>query len=215
VFRRTLENSDISGLFVRHPTAGRCILINYDEDIYRQRFTAGHEAAHAILDHDQDVVISFQKWAGDQLSEIRANTFASRFLLPPDALRDLPAPQRWMASDAVQWANKFKVSTAALANALKDEKLIDKPVEEAIKAVKVPAQMKTDPELSPSLSPGPRARKAELLRLGLSGFYVDLCFDAYEEGHVTAGRIAEMLLVTPHELNDLATLYGRTLRHAS
>jgi IrrE N-terminal-like domain len=59
VFRRRLTNSNISGLTIRHPYAGTCILVNYDEDIYRQRFTAAHEAAHGILDRDQDVVVSF------------------------------------------------------------------------------------------------------------------------------------------------------------
>lgn len=71
IFRRTLGNSAISGLFVRHPAAGKCVLVNYDEDIYRQRFTAAHEAGHAILDEDQDVVVSFSRWGPGDLSEIR------------------------------------------------------------------------------------------------------------------------------------------------
>lgn len=50
VFRRRLANSNISGLTIRHPSAGTCILVNYDEDIYRQRFTACHEAGHGIID---------------------------------------------------------------------------------------------------------------------------------------------------------------------
>jgi transcriptional regulator with XRE-family HTH domain len=43
-YRRKLHNSSISGLYIKHPVAGKCILINYNEDIYRQRFTAAHEA---------------------------------------------------------------------------------------------------------------------------------------------------------------------------
>jgi len=35
VFRRQLSSSAISGLYVRHPFAGRCVLINFSEDIYR------------------------------------------------------------------------------------------------------------------------------------------------------------------------------------
>ena len=48
IFRRHLLNSNISGLFVAHPTAGACLLVNYDEDVYRQRFSVAHEMAHAI-----------------------------------------------------------------------------------------------------------------------------------------------------------------------
>jgi transcriptional regulator with XRE-family HTH domain len=61
IFRRKLENSNISGLFVQHPVAGPCALVNYSEDMYRQRFTAAHEAGHAILDADEDFVVSFTK----------------------------------------------------------------------------------------------------------------------------------------------------------
>lgn len=85
VFRRRLTNSNISGLCVRHPVAGPCILVNYSEDLFRQRFSAAHEAAHALLD-DDDVIVSFQEWSTLDLREVRANTFASRFLLPPEFL---------------------------------------------------------------------------------------------------------------------------------
>jgi|SRR6185437_1245037 len=44
VFRRQLSNSNISGVMLRHPVAGPCVLVNYSEDIYRQRFTAAHES---------------------------------------------------------------------------------------------------------------------------------------------------------------------------
>jgi transcriptional regulator with XRE-family HTH domain len=51
IFRRKLTNSNISGVMIRHPNAGNCVLVNYDEDVYRQRFTAAHELAHAIMEH--------------------------------------------------------------------------------------------------------------------------------------------------------------------
>ena len=50
IFRRKLTNSNISGVMIRHPKAGNCVLVNYDEDVYRQRFTAAHELAHAIME---------------------------------------------------------------------------------------------------------------------------------------------------------------------
>src|SRR6266404_3972386 len=58
VFRRQLANSSISGLFILHPVAGKCVLVNYEEDVYRQRFTAAHEGGHAILDSSDQVVVS-------------------------------------------------------------------------------------------------------------------------------------------------------------
>ena len=53
VFRRRIGNSNISGLYVKHSTAGQYILIYYSEDVYRQRFTTAHEAGLAILDSEE------------------------------------------------------------------------------------------------------------------------------------------------------------------
>jgi hypothetical protein len=59
VFRRQLTNSNISGLFLSHEAAGNCLLVNYNEDVYRQRFTTAHEMAHAIFDAQDLAVVSF------------------------------------------------------------------------------------------------------------------------------------------------------------
>lgn len=91
VFRRKLGNSNISGLFIVHPIAGKCALVNYSEDIYRQRFSAAHEMAHAIFDADQVASVSFEQPDGANRVEIRANRFASCYLMPPAFLSKLPA----------------------------------------------------------------------------------------------------------------------------
>jgi Zn-dependent peptidase ImmA (M78 family)/transcriptional regulator with XRE-family HTH domain len=213
VFRRQLANSNISGLFIMHPVAGRCVLVNYDEDIYRQRFTAAHEAAHAIFNVEDEVTISFQKWDATDLREVRANTFASQYLLPPELLKTIPS-NAWNERQGIDVARKLKVSTAALAIALKEAKLIGDTTFAEVQRGKVPRDAKEDPELPKSLSPMGRARKVGLLTRGLSDYYVGLCFDAYEQKQVTAGRLAEMLLVHgPNELRELAQLYGRSLQY--
>ncbi len=61
IYRKKLENSKISGIYINHPIAGDCIIVNYTEDVYRQRFTAAHEAGHAIFDKKDDINISFSK----------------------------------------------------------------------------------------------------------------------------------------------------------
>ena len=211
LFRRRLENSDISGLFVRHPVAGPCLLINYSEDVYRQRFTAAHEAGHAILDDDKEVNVSFTKWDRGDLSETRANTFASHYLMPRDFIRSIPNSRHWPESKALEWANKLKVSTSALSFALLDLDLIDEERARVIRRVTVPPEAKQDAELPATLSPASRLRKLELLEMGLATFYVDLCFDAYEQDMISAGRLAEMLLISPQDIHSLAVIYGRKL----
>jgi Zn-dependent peptidase ImmA (M78 family) len=203
VFRRHLANSNISGLMVRHPSAGPCVLVNYSEDIYRQRFTAAHEAGHAILDRD-DFIVSFAR-AGFDLVEIRANTFASRFLLPPSFLQDIPV-RNWSRDALAEWASKLKVSAIALAIGLKESGLITEDLYTELSLVKVPAHQKSDPELQ-GLEARQLQRKQALLERGLSNFYVALCFDALSEGIITNARAAEILLVSETDLTELANLF--------
>jgi Zn-dependent peptidase ImmA (M78 family) len=212
VFRRRLGRSDISGLFVNHPTAGRCALVNLSEDVYRQRFSAAHELAHAIFDADAGPSVSFDRPAGGNFLEIRANRFASCLLMPPAFLAKLPDPSKWSDIDALHWANEMRVSCSSLGIALKEAKLVDEMQSSRIRGLRVPAQAKIDPELPENLTPTQRARKGRLLELGLSNHYVALCFDGFQADKISIGRLAEALLCTRGELGELAQLYGRALR---
>ncbi|MGE3752777.1 MAG: helix-turn-helix domain-containing protein [Planctomycetota bacterium] len=205
VFRRRLQASTISGLCVHHPEAGPCVLVNYSEDVFRQRFTAAHEAAHAFLDADQEVVVSYKN--SRELTETRANVFASRFLLPPRTLAELPDPGRWGQSETKNFAVRLKVSTHALAIALKDAGLISDAKHHQLRRVRIPRSEKVDPELPPALAQGPRRRKEEMLMRGLSENYVELCFRAHEAGVISQGRLAEALLVDATTLPQVAALY--------
>lgn len=214
IFRRKLGNSNISGLFIMHPVAGKCALVNYSEDVYRQRFSAAHEMGHAICDADQVASVSYVRPDAMDYREVGANRFASCFLMPPAFLTKLPSPSNWSDEDALYWANELRVSCHALGIALKEANLIDQNAFKRICDLRVPHKAKLDPELPQSLSPTQRLRKAHLLELGLSDFYVTLCFDALHEGVISVGRLAEALFCSQAGLMDLATIYGRTL-HAS
>ena len=205
VFRRSLENSNISGLTIQHPSAGTCILVNYSEDIYRQRFTGAHEGGHGILDRGDDVIVSFQNQKND-LVETRANTFSARYLLPREVVTQIPVTV-WNQAEIVKWASQFKVSTTALAIALKELGIIDEHDAKELPKIRVPAHEKVDPELA-NLPPQLLARKESLLRRGLTSFYVQLCLEALATGIVSTERAAEMLLVDGFELPAIAELFG-------
>lgn len=211
VFRRKLGNSNISGLFIMHPVAGKCTLVNHSEDLYRQRFSAAHEMAHAVFDSAGGASVSFEGPSGTDMIELRANRFASCFLMPPAFLAQLPKPSQWADSDAIHWANELRVSCVALAIALKEAGLVDAAVYNRIRALRVSRGAKLDPELPATLTELQRERKARLLELGLSDYYVGLCFDGYSAGAISIGRLAEALLCSHSELAELATLYGRSL----
>jgi Zn-dependent peptidase ImmA (M78 family) len=211
VFRRKLGHSAISGLFVQHPVAGPCVLVNYSEDTFRQRFSAAHEVAHSILDDGADFVVSFSRWDKGNLSEVRANTFASHFLMPPEFLKALPGIRDVDQDGLVRWSVRMMVNTEPLIFALREVGLVSSERAGQLQAARVPQSVRADPELPESLSPRTRARKQELLQRGLSDSYVRLCFEAYANGIVSAGRLAEMLLVNESELAGLTGLYGRRL----
>lgn len=211
IFRRKLENSNISGLFINHPNAGKCVLVNYSEDFFRQNFTLCHEAAHAIFDYKDEFVVSFSRYDPKDLIEIRANTFASNFLLPPEILHSIPEPHGWDEQKIVRWATKFRINSEVLANALSSEKLIDESIASRIKSAKVPRDLKTDPELSGDLSPNTRQRKEKLIKHGLSMYYVHLCCEAYRQEIVSLQRVAEMMIVEESELKEIMQLYGEQI----
>ena len=210
IFRRRLGDSNISGLFIVHPVAGKCILINASEDVYRQRFSAAHELAHALFDADALGLVSLRSEVSTPL-ERRANTFASAYLMPPAQLRQLPDPRQWSDEMARHWASQFRVSCDALGVALLRSRIINRAESGKIRAVKVFAADKIDSEIPASLTVSQRIKKTALLEEGLSDFYVALCFDAHRQGLISAGRLAEALLRSPSELNEVAALYGHKL----
>lgn len=212
VFRRRLVTSEISGLYIEHPIAGHCILVNYDEDIYRQRFSASHEAAHAIFDSLDAASVSYQrsssKYEQQDLKELRANRFASCYLMPPE---HLPNVQRWDAEQAVHWAQTLKVSTEALSFALLTAQRIDQSTAKLIRSVRVPMANKVDPEAPSYLNGVQLSRRRELLERGLSDYYVGLCFEAHQRGLISAGRLSEALLADHQETREISVLYGRRI----
>ena len=210
VFRRQLGNSDISGLFLDHPTAGQCILVNYSEDIYRQRFSAAHEFAHALFDASGGPSITYSRTPKEDYLELRANTFASHYLMPPEVLRQLPNPEGWTSMEIEHWAQELRVSCFALAVGVKSEGLVGDSAFERIKSHRVRRDLKIDPELPAQLTSHQRDRKSRLLAKGLSDSYVILCMDAASQGLISHGRLAEALLCDSDELNDLLSLYGKS-----
>lgn len=212
VFRRRLANSEISGLYIEHPIAGRCILVNYEEDIYRQRFSASHEAAHAIFDSAEAASVTYQrsssKYDRQDLKEIRANRFASCYLMPPELL---PNVQHWDTALAQNWAQTLKVSTEALSYALLDIQRIDQGTAKLIRSVRVPMAEKIDPEAPEYLNESQLNRRMQLLERGLSDYYVGLCFEAHKQGLISAGRQGEALLADHKETREISVLYGRSI----
>jgi len=207
VFRRRLANQKISGLFIQDVAAGSSVLVNYNEDVFRQRFTAAHEAAHALFDADEGFVVSFTNWAHDDLKEIRANAFAGAFLVSPELVDELPSGP-WSEERFVDLAKQLQVNAPVLAIALKTGGKISSEEFASYKQLRIKSSLKLDPELRGGLTETSMSRKSRLLEQGLSTSYVNLCIEAFQREVISRGRMAEMLLVNLEGLGELFQSFG-------
>ncbi len=83
------------------------------------------EQRQEVVDAATQVIVSFATWPKGDLKEVRADTFASNYLLPPELLKNIPDPSIWDERKSIEVASKLKVSTIALAVALKEAGFID------------------------------------------------------------------------------------------
>ena len=213
VFRRRLENSRISGLFLNDAEAGPCILVNLADGMARQRFSAAHEWAHALMDRERATMSMIGEWNSGELVEVRANTFASRLLIPPAFLDGFDTAKWSDPKEVLAVASLLRVSVQALLLALVSSRKISDEQRRTVLDAVPRAPVPPDPELEGELTPEQLARKMDLLDRGLSQHYVSICFDAYARGTVTLGLLSEMLLTTAAGVCEIADAFGRSIGH--
>lgn len=213
IFRRRLDNSRISGLFIDHPTAGKCILVNYDEDIYRQNFTLAHEVGHAVFDYRDAINVSFGISGSEKYKEYRANNFASGLLIPQEFLKRFPKGS-WTDKTVLDAAKQLQVNIQPLAIAMKEAGIINEEENKELqRRLKIARTDKTDPELK-GLSDIYLQAKTKLLERGLSSFYVKKAYACYEEGHITAGKLADILLCDESSLVQILASFNLKLSYS-
>lgn len=216
LFKRKLEDQNISGLYINHPVAGHCILINYLDDLYRQNFSAAHEYCHALFDSSQGQEITYFKSLHNKSElEWRANSFARNFLVPKQRIELDYSP----ASTEEGWINLirqiaefFRVSSQPVTIQLSEiQWLCENQKENFLKDRRLVIQRneKFDPETPPSLSSGMRDKLTQVICQGLSWHFIELCTQAYRQGEITYHKLLDMLLLPLEDgyqlLNELLT----------
>ncbi|MEH2056603.1 MAG: XRE family transcriptional regulator [Nostoc sp.] len=202
IFKRQLEDKNISALYINHPVAGHCILVNYLDDLYRQNFSAAHEYCHALFDSSQGQEVTYLKSSNDKSElEWRANSFAGNFLVPKQRLELDYSPantyEAWI-SLIRQIAERFRVSSQVVIIRLFELKWIDKALQQQLfqdQRLVIKHDEKFDPETPPSLSLGIRDKSTQIIRRGLSWHFIDLGTEAYRRGEITYQKLLDMLLL--------------------
>jgi Zn-dependent peptidase ImmA (M78 family)/transcriptional regulator with XRE-family HTH domain len=216
IFKRQLEDKNISGLYINHPVAGHCILINYLDDLYRQNFSAAHEYCHALFDSSEGQEVTYLKSLNARSElEWRANSFAGKFLVPKQRIELDYSPaesyEAWV-SLIRRIAERFRVSSQVVIIRLSDLKWLNEALKDQLmqeKRLVIKHDEKFDPETPPTLSSGMRSKSAQIIRQGLSWHFIDLCTEAYRRREITHHKLLDMLLLPLEDgyqlLNELLT----------
>ncbi|MFG6100754.1 XRE family transcriptional regulator [Leptothoe sp. EHU-05/26/07-4] len=202
IFKRQLEDKNISGLYINHPIAGHCILINYLDDLYRQNFSAAHEYCHALFDSSQGQEVTYLKSSNNRSElEWRANSFAGNFLVPKQKIESDYSPvdtyDAWIGLIR-QIADRFRVSSQVIIIRLSELKWIDGNLQKRLfkeRRLVIKHNEKFDPETPPTLSSGMREKSTQIIRQGLSWHFIDLCTEAYRRGEITYHKLLDMMLL--------------------
>jgi Zn-dependent peptidase ImmA (M78 family)/transcriptional regulator with XRE-family HTH domain len=164
----------------------------------RQRFTLAHELGHLLAGDDQGVHLDrdvYDKAQAKDPSEMRANSFASAFLMPQDVLREAVGQDGLTEQGFAALACDLKVTPSALAFRLKELRLIDSGTCDRYKSLSA-AKAATITGRGEEL-----ARRVALANTPRPpGLLVRDAYAAYETGATTLRPYANLLGVDVDEL---------------
>ena len=215
LFRQKLKDSELSGATIFHPRAGICILINYNDDIFRQFFSAAHEYCHVLFDRKKieedgcivsyyDYKKKYTRYDEAYLVELRANNFASEFLLPAEATNKYQKPQNIHEVKALieQIAREYKLNTEGVAIWMNRNNWISERTLKSFqekRPVVIRKDEKIDPDIPEEFNSLQKERRKLIIEYEISTYYLELLRRALAEELITFGRFAEMLRMDHEE----------------
>jgi Zn-dependent peptidase ImmA (M78 family)/transcriptional regulator with XRE-family HTH domain len=164
----------------------------------RQRYTLAHELGHLLAGDDQDVHLDrdiYDKAQTRDPSEMRANSFASAFLMPTEILRGAVGPDGVTEAGFATLACDLRVSPSALAIRLAHLRLIDSgrcDRYKLITAARAAAMVGRGDEFAQAVTEANKVRPPWLLARD--------AYAAYETGAATLRPYANLLGVDVDEL---------------
>ncbi|MDR1870917.1 MAG: hypothetical protein LBS60_03145 [Deltaproteobacteria bacterium] len=215
VWRRRLDNSHISSLYIQGPASRPSILVNYAKDVFSQRFATAFAVGRTLGADGPDNDLFYDgslKEPQDNLVNQRANKFALEFLVPKDFLSKIPHNTQWAKDKIIKYSKNALVNPLNFLDALFNAHLISKEDKNLYSNLEIANEEKIDPEFIAEASPELKERKLYFLQRGLSSDYVSLGFKAYRNQLISAGKLTEMLLCNePNELWEISKLYHENL----
>lgn len=229
---------DVSGLTLFDEDVGAFVVVNErlpGHTYERRRFSYAHEYCHVLVDHTRRGTIS-RTSDHDSLLEVRANAFASAFLMPRTGVEEFvyalgkgqagrpqvdvydeesahrirgrtePGSQEIQLHDVVLLAHHFGVSRIAALYRLKNLQLLTQAEFEALKKQDEQGLGKALTRLLDL-----RETEHEDVPDDFRHRFMALALEAYRRGEITRGKLrelAEMVHVHTDELNEVLTGSG-------
>lgn len=198
---RPLE-MDISGMAIKVGENNRFMLVNTARTLGHQHFTVCHEIYHLFIQKDFSYhVCQVGAFNKKDKEEYNADSFASKFLIPEDGIRDL-APDEELEKSKLSLATVLKIeqyfscSRRALLNRLYELKLIDKSqAEEYSHGVRASAM-----NHGYSLKLYEKDNQSEVI-----GDYGDLARKLYERDRISESHYYELLEDLGLDFSDLGS----------
>jgi Zn-dependent peptidase ImmA (M78 family) len=166
----------------------------------RQQFTLAHELGHLLAGDDQGVHLDkdiYDRAQAKDPSEMRANNFASAFLMPADALREAAGTSGIAEERFATLACDLKVTPSALAIRLQQLRLIDAGTCDRFRkltAAKAASMAGRSEEFAQQVADANAVRPPGLL--------VRDAYKAYEVGAITLRPYASLLGVDVEDLRQ-------------
>jgi Zn-dependent peptidase ImmA (M78 family) len=206
VFELSVAGSEFSGFSWWHSHYGPCIMVNARDGPGRRAFTLAHEYAHILHEHPPHVCDP--EAALGAADERFANGFAVAFLMPAsDVLETFET--RGLSGTSLTYqqlgslASRYNVSLHAMAIRLEELRLVPSGATEALEAQWEAAGKYYRRGRTPAWK----------RRLGKT--YVSLASNAYAQGHISVGKLAEYLGLSIREAMTVAQEGGRHHREGN
>lgn len=180
-------NDEIDGFSSKHKNHF-IIIINSSCSINRQNFTCAHELYHLLYEYDEN-----EEYMAKPESESMANTFASYFLVPEDALylflsrNNIIHKNKLDIEDIILIENYFQVSRHAILVRLKDEDLITHEQFEKFSQNVIKSIVKNGHDPKYHIDPAKPKKYT-------TGEYIDLAKRLYKENKISRGKYEELLI---------------------
>ncbi len=199
IFYVPLRRTKLSAIYYYSDKLGGCIVVNSDHKEDRRRMSLSHDYCHFLSDRRKPTIAYENTYQRVPESERFADAFARYFLMPTNNVvqrfNDIKRQGPIKTRDLLSLANRYGVSLDAMVLRLEDLRLLKAGALDKIKGSNFKIR-EAQQELGLEEIPGRR----DMFPL----HYRRLAVEAFQQGHISEGRLARYLRVDRMVAREIA-----------